>query len=362
VLTADSAQPSGVKWAAAATGSYQPLDSDLTAIAALTPTTGQIIFAQSGSWTSLPIGTAGTFLKSSFGTPSWTSIVEADISNLGTNIVLNSDIGSTVQAYSASLTSLAADPLTATTAASTYQPLDSNLTQISAISASNGGLITFAGGSYSQLPAGTDGYFLKMSFGTPSWHPSTDITQVGIISSGTWRGTAIENTYIGSHTHAASDITSGTFANARISESSVTQHEDALSITESQISDFGSYQPLDADLTDIAGLSKGNGQLLTTTTADGYVLLPAGTNGYILQMSFGTPSWSALSGIDVGDLNDDGTYLDAASGQTITFKDTEFRTVDGGTQTEYQQRTITVTNGQVTSVGSFGSWTPVTVN
>jgi len=362
VLTADSAQPSGVKWAAAATGSYQPLDSDLTAIAALTPTTGQIIFAQSGSWTSLPIGTAGTFLKSSFGTPSWTSIVEADISNLGTNIVLNSDIGSTVQAYSASLTSLAADPLTATTAASTYQPLDSNLTQISAISASNGGLITFAGGSYSQLPAGTDGYFLKMSFGTPSWHPSTDITQVGIISSGTWRGTAIEDTYIGSHTHAASDITSGTFANARISESSVTQHEDALSITESQISDFGSYQPLDADLTDIAGLSKGNGQLLTTTTADGYVLLPAGTNGYILQMSFGTPSWSALSGIDVGDLNDDGTYLDAASGQTITFKDTEFRTVDGGTQTEYQQRTITVTNGQVTSVGSFGSWTPVTVN
>jgi hypothetical protein len=114
VLTADSAQPSGVKWAAAATGSYQPLDSDLTAIAALTPTTGQIIFAQSGSWTSLPIGTAGTFLKSSFGTPSWTSIT-------------------------------------------------------------------------------------------------------------------------------ASDIASGTFADARIAESSVTQHEAALSITESQISDLGSY-------------------------------------------------------------------------------------------------------------------------
>lgn len=43
---------------------------------------------------------------------------------------------------------------------------------------------------------------------------------------------------------AASDIASGTFADARISESSVTQHQAALSITESQISDFGSYLPL----------------------------------------------------------------------------------------------------------------------
>jgi hypothetical protein len=62
-----------------------------------------------------------------------------------------------------------------------------------------------------------------------------------------------------SHTHAASDITSGTFttaripslatskittgtfANARISEASVTQHEGALTITEAQISDLGTY-------------------------------------------------------------------------------------------------------------------------
>jgi hypothetical protein len=62
-----------------------------------------------------------------------------------------------------------------------------------------------------------------------------------------------------SHTHAASDITSGTFttaripslatskittgtfANARISEGSVTQHEGALTITEAQISDLGTY-------------------------------------------------------------------------------------------------------------------------
>lgn len=53
--------------------------------------------------------------------------------------------------------------------------------------------------------------------------------------------------YAGIHVHATSDITSGTFADARIAESNVTQHEAALTITESQISDLGTY------LTDITG-------------------------------------------------------------------------------------------------------------
>lgn len=50
-----------------------------------------------------------------------------------------------------------------------------------------------------------------------------------------------------SHTHAASDVTSGTFANARISQASVTQHQAALTITESQISDLDHYNSTDFD-------------------------------------------------------------------------------------------------------------------
>lgn len=50
--------------------------------------------------------------------------------------------------------------------------------------------------------------------------------------------TQLDGKAASSHTHAASDITSGTLDDARISESSVTQHEAALSITESQISDL----------------------------------------------------------------------------------------------------------------------------
>lgn len=44
-----------------------------------------------------------------------------------------------------------------------------------------------------------------------------------------------------SHTHSAAQTVSGTFSDARISQSSVTQHQNALTITESQISNLKSY-------------------------------------------------------------------------------------------------------------------------
>jgi hypothetical protein len=60
------------------------------------------------------------------------------------------------------------------------------------------------------------------------------------------------------HTHAASDITSGTFVDARISQSSVTQHEGALTITESQISDLSHFSGSWNDLTGLpTGFSDG---------------------------------------------------------------------------------------------------------
>jgi hypothetical protein len=77
-----------------------------------------------------------------------------------------------------------------------------------------------------------------------------------------------------------------------------------------------------------------------------------------------TASIYSVSG-DLYTKNGTGTgykILTAESGQTTTFNDTEFQTVDGGTQTEYRQRTITVTNGQITAVGAFGAWTAVVVN
>jgi hypothetical protein len=105
-----------------------------------------------------------------------------------------------------------------------------------------------------------------------TWAGSTNLTTLGTITTGTWNGDTIASAYIGSHTHAASDVTSGTFADARIAQSNVTQHQAALSITESQISDFGSYQPLDSGLTSISGLVTSADKMLYTTASDAYAL------------------------------------------------------------------------------------------
>jgi len=105
-----------------------------------------------------------------------------------------------------------------------------------------------------------------------TWAGSANLTTLGTVTGGTWNGAVIASAYIGSHAHAASDVTSGTLADARISESSVTQHESALSITESQISDLGTYQAQDAGLTSIAGLTTAADKMLYTTASDTYAV------------------------------------------------------------------------------------------
>lgn len=55
---------------------------------------------------------------------------------------------------------------------------------------------------------------------------TANISTVGTIGTGTWQGSVINQTYIGSL--PTSKITSGTFANARISQGSVTQHQAAI--------------------------------------------------------------------------------------------------------------------------------------
>ena len=53
----------------------------------------------------------------------------------------------------------------------------------------------------------------------------------------------------------AGNVVGGSLSDGVVPESAVTQHEAALAITESQISDLGSYQVADSQLTDLSGLS-----------------------------------------------------------------------------------------------------------
>jgi len=80
----------------------------------------------------------------------------------------------------------------------------------------------------------------------------------------------------------SSVVTWANVPDANITQSSVTQHQAALSITESQISDLGSYQPSDAGLTSIAGLTTAADKMIYTTAADTYAVTTLTTAGRAL--------------------------------------------------------------------------------
>jgi len=81
-----------------------------------------------------------------------------------------------------------------------------------------------------------------------------------------------------SHNHAASDINSGTLADAIVAQSNVTQHQAALSVTESQISD------LDHDAAKIKGVG-----IVITSVADNETLTYDSASAKWTNQAAGTP-------------------------------------------------------------------------
>lgn len=117
--------------------------------------------------------------------------------------------------------------------------------------AGGGGSSTLSGLDDVTISSVADGELLVYDSASSDWINQT-LAEAGVAATG--------------HTHAASDIISGTFANARISESSVTQHEDALTITESQISDLGSYYSEGDTLRAASGSSSAPGLSFSANT------------------------------------------------------------------------------------------------
>ena len=81
------------------------------------------------------------------------------------------------------------------------------------------------------------------------------------------------------HVHAAADVTSGTFADARVSESSVTQHEAALSIAWTQVTGKVYLSPtFEDDASDPYTLVVGDANKVKRfTAADPAITIPTGT-------------------------------------------------------------------------------------
>jgi len=96
-------------------------------------------------------------------------------------------------------------------------------------------------------------------------------------SGNVWRNKTLAEAGIAasSHVHATADVTTGTFADARIAESNVTQHAAALSITESQISDLQTYTTVQNNIKNY------HKYILTTGSAGAYtVTLPTAPSAY----------------------------------------------------------------------------------
>tara|TARA_R100000995_G_scaffold37274_2_gene17099 strand:+ start:1627 stop:6585 length:4959 start_codon:yes stop_codon:yes gene_type:complete len=162
---------------------------------------------------------------------------------------------------------------------------------------------------------------------------------------------------------ATSKITSGTFADARIAQSNVTQHQAALSITESQISDLGSY--ITAVRTVTAGgntlatsetLAFTAGSNITITESGGAVTIAAtDTNTQLTQEQVE----DYVNGVIVAGSNITKTYDDAAGTLTLAATDTNtFRTVTAGGNTLGGSETLAFTAGSnVTITESAGAVT-----
>lgn len=137
----------------------------------------------------------------------------------------------------------------------------------------------------------------------------------------------------GAVTLAAGDIASGTFADARIAQSNVTQHQGALSITESQISDLGAY------ITGIGGEALGNlGDVTITSIANGEILRWNGSawiNNTLAEAGIAASSHNhAASAITSG------TFADARIAQSNVTQ---------------HQGALSIAHNQVTGLGSMAT-------
>lgn len=156
------------------------------------------------------------------------------------------------------------------------------------------------------------------------------------------------STYLTAETN---DLTAAvTWANVpddNITQSSVTQHQSALSITESQISDFGTYLT-SVSATDLNSISIDALSDVDTTTA-------APTNGQVLAWDDTSSTWkpaAAASGGGGGEANQNAFSSIIVSGQTTVAADTTTDSVSFITGTGIQittdavNDTITFTNTQ----------------
>ena len=262
----------------------QAYDAGLTDIAALAVTDGNFIVGDGNNW----VAESGSTARASLGLTIGTDVQAYDadtakydditanftgtLQHGGSNVVVVSDIGSTVQGYDADLAAIAA-----------LSSADGNFIVGSATGwvVESGGTVRTSLGLGSAATAAT-GDFASAAQGTtadtalqdvvddesPQLGGNLDVNGNSIVSTSngniaiTPNGTG--NVVLGNFSFDA-DQTVGLSEDNYIltyNNTSGLISLEAASVTESQISDFGSYQPADQALTDISGLAVTDGNII----------------------------------------------------------------------------------------------------
>jgi hypothetical protein len=154
------------------------------------------------------------------------------------------------------------------------------------------------------------------------------------------------------HTHAAADVTSGTFADARIAQSNVTQHQGALSIGWSQLTGvptYDNYVSWSFSATDTQVISSGE-----TVSFAGSGSISVSNSGNAITISGTDTTYSAGNGIALS-----GTTFSVAAGSGLVQDASGLSHADTSTQASVNNSDGTVIQditldgfGHITAVGS----------
>lgn len=261
----------------------QPLDSDLTAIAALTPTNDDVVQRKSGAWVNRSMAQLGSDL----GLAGTYQPLDSDLTSIAGLSPTNDDF---IQRKSGAWVNRSMAQLSSDLGlASTYQPLDSDLTAIAGLSPTNDDLVQRKGGAwvnrtvaqvksdFGLAAVATSGAYSDLT-GTPSAYTDEQVrdvmgtaltagANVTITVNDAGDTITINSTAAGSGGGGAVNTvtaTNGTIVvdNTDAANPTVAVGTIAQSQVTSLVTDLAGKQASDADLTAIAALTPTNDDVI----------------------------------------------------------------------------------------------------
>lgn len=317
-----------------AASTYQPLDGDLTALAALSGTNNIYYRSAANTWTGVTIGTglsfssgtlsatnAGTVTSVALSGPSVFSITGSPITSSGTLALgLSTQTANTLWAgpvsgsaatpafralVAADVPDLSATYLTTSAATAGYQPLDADLTALAALGGTNNIYYRSAANTWSTVAFGSG---LSFSGGTLSTSLTGTVTSVGLTTPGIFSVsnspvTTSGNIALSLANESANSVwagpSTGSAAAPTFRALVANDVPDLSSAYLTPAAAASAYQPLDGDLTALAALT-GTNNIYYRSAANTWTGVTVGTglsfsSGTLANTNVATVSSVALS-------------------------------------------------------------------